>query len=104
MLTASRSRKPDRADIGIAVALAVLGAAAVLTPAALLQVAPRCLFSLLLDSTCWGCGMTRASMSLLHGDVAAAWQLNRGSLLVLPLLLLLYARHAHRIWRYARRK
>lgn len=104
MLMASPSRKPDRADIGIAVALAVLGAAAVLAPATLLQVAPRCLFALLLDMQCWGCGMTRASVALLQGEVAAAWHLNRASLVVLPLLLLLYARHVHRIWRYARRK
>ena len=99
MLTACRSRRPDRADVVIAVALAALGAAALLMPDAVLRVAPPCLFSLLLDETCWGCGMTRAALALLHGDLPAAWQLNKASLLVLPMLLALYTRHLHMIWR-----
>ncbi len=106
MLTACRSRKPDRADIVIAVALAALGAAAILMPAALLRVAPSCLFFKLFDQTCWGCGMTHAALAFLRGDLPAAWQFNRASLLVLPMLLALYARHLHMIWRglQARRK
>ena len=104
MSTASPSRKPDRADIAIALALAALGACAVLAPAVLMRLAPPCLFSLLLDMTCWGCGMTRASLALLRGDFPAAWQFNKASLLALPMLLALYARHVRMIWRYARKK
>jgi hypothetical protein len=104
MLTVSRSRKPDRADSVIAVAVAALGAAAILAPGVLTLLAPPCLFSLLLDQTCWGCGMTRAALAFLRGDFTAAWQFNRASLLVLPLLLALYARHLLMIWNYARRK
>lgn len=68
-------------------------------PHALLRVAPPCLVTLLLHQSCWGCGMTRAALAFLHGDLAAAWAFNRASLLVLPMLLLLYARHLHMIWR-----
>ena len=99
MLTACRSRRPDRADVVIAVALAALGAAALVAPDGLLRVAPPCLFSLLLDVDCWGCGMTRAALALLHGDLAPAWHLNKASLLVLPMLLVLYVRHVRMIWR-----
>jgi hypothetical protein len=104
MLTVSPSRKPDRADIVIAVALAALGAGAMLAPGLVMRLAPPCLFSLLLDQTCWGCGMTRAALAFLRGDFPAAWHFNRASLLVLPMLLALYARHLLMIWNYARRK
>ena len=104
MLTVSRSRKPDRADLAIALALALLGASAILAPALLWRVAPPCLFTLLAETTCWGCGMTRASLAFLRGDFVAAWNFNKASLLVLPLLLALYARHLLMIWNYARKK
>jgi hypothetical protein len=110
MLTACPSRRPDRSDIAIALALAVLGLAALLAPGALMRVAPPCLFSLLLDHPCWGCGMTRAALAFVRGDFVAAWQFNKASLLVLPMLMLLYARHLHMVLRglrlapYARRK
>jgi hypothetical protein len=99
MLTVSRSRRPDRTDIAVALAVAALGAAALLAPDALQRVAPPCLFTLLLDRHCWGCGMTRASLAFLHGDVVAAWHLNRSSVLVLPMLMVLYARHVLMILR-----
>ena len=99
MLTVSRSRRPDRTDVAVAVAVAALGAAALLAPGALQRVAPPCLFTLLIDQHCWGCGMTRASLAFLRGDFPAAWHFNRSSLLVLPMLMLLYARHLLMIWR-----
>jgi len=34
--------------------------------------------------------MTRALFSLLHGDLAAAWEYNRLAVIVAPLLLCLY--------------
>ena len=110
MLTACPSRRPDRSDVAIALAVAALGLAALLFPAALLRVAPPCLFLGLFELPCWGCGMTRAALALLRGDIATAWQYNKASLLVLPMLMLLYARHLHMVLRglrlppYARRK
>lgn len=32
-----------------------------------------CLFDTLLDIDCWGCGITRAVISLLHGEWQRAW-------------------------------
>ncbi len=49
-----------------------------------------CLFRNLLGRCCWGCGMTRAFFSLLHGDFAAAWDYNHRVVIVAPLLLWLY--------------
>lgn len=96
---ASSSRRPDRADIAIALALAVVGAGVLVMPHAVLRFAPPCLFTVLLEHTCWGCGSTRAALAFLRGDFAAAWAFNKASMLVLPMLLLLYARHLHMIWR-----
>jgi hypothetical protein len=104
MLTVSRSRRPDRADLAIALAVAALAAAALLAPGLLMQAAPPCLFTFLFDHPCWGCGMTRATLAFARGDLLAAWHFNKASLLVLPMLLWLYVRHLMMIWTYARRK
>ncbi len=55
-----------------------------------LQGHPLCLFRNLLGRPCWGCGMTRALFSLLHGDFAAAWEYNRMAVFAAPLLFCLY--------------
>lgn len=93
MPTASSYARTDMRDIVIAVAVAGLGAAALAMPHTLLQFGPPCLISLVLDAACWGCGMTRAALSFLHGDFVGAWNFNKLSLLVLPLLMALYLRH-----------
>ena len=98
MPKAARSRS-DAAGLLIAAAVALLGLAALAMPQALLQYGPPCLWTLLLGHPCPGCGMTRALLALLHGDLAGAWGHNRAALLVLPLLLVLYLRHLHRLWR-----
>jgi hypothetical protein len=43
-----------------------------------------CLSVLLLDIECYGCGMTRALMHLIHFDFATAWSYNKLSFVVLP--------------------
>jgi hypothetical protein len=98
MPTAARSRRADRSGLAIALAVALLGIAAMAAPQALLQFGPPCLVSHFFEGWCPGCGMTRAAIALLHGDVAAAWGHNRLSLLLLPLLLWLYCRHLARLW------
>ena len=45
---------------------------------------PRCLFHTLTGWQCPGCGGLRATHSLLHGDVAAAFRLNPLFVLLLP--------------------
>ncbi|MCS7004780.1 MAG: DUF2752 domain-containing protein [Cytophagales bacterium] len=49
-----------------------------------------CLSVLLFDVECYGCGMTRALMHLFHFDFRAAWDLNKISFLVFPILSYLY--------------
>ena len=51
-----------------------------------------CLFHLLTGKDCWGCGMTRALVSLMYLDFRAAWEFNRGVVVVAPLLLWLWIR------------
>jgi hypothetical protein len=98
MLKAASSARTDTADIVIAMAVAALGAAAICFPAVLLKIAPPCLITLIIDDVCWGCGITRAASAFLRADFAAAWSLNRLSVVVMPMLIGLYARHLWRIW------
>lgn len=57
-------------------------------PAAWLEQAPSlCLFKNAFGIECFGCGMTRAISSALHGHLAAALAYNRGVVVALPLLL-----------------
>jgi hypothetical protein len=54
----------------------LLGLSGGLALAALLALGPLhgdCGFKVLLGAPCPGCGMTRACLALLHGDLAAAW-------------------------------
>ncbi len=99
MPTAVLSRRTDWAGIAIAVAVALLGAIALVLPETLLRFGPPCLISHFAEGWCPGCGMTRAAIALLHGDLGAAWSHNRLSPLVLPLLLWLYSRHLALLWR-----
>ncbi len=46
---------------------------------------PPCLFKTVLGVPCPGCGSLRATHQLLHGNVAAAWELNKPLLVALPL-------------------
>jgi hypothetical protein len=48
---------------------------------------PPCLFKTVLGMQCPGCGSLRAAHQLLHGNVEAAWALNKPVVLALPLAL-----------------
>ena len=48
---------------------------------------PMCLSVILFHRTCFGCGITRACMHMLHFDFTAAWHFNKLSVIVLPLLI-----------------
>jgi len=45
---------------------------------------PVCLFTRLSGYSCYGCGMTRAMMHLLHLNFAIAWNYNKLSFIVFP--------------------
>ncbi len=42
------------------------------------DVPPMCLFVNLFGTECWGCGLTRSFIFTAHGDLDAAWLVNRG--------------------------
>ena len=46
-----------------------------------------CLSVLLFDTTCYGCGITRAIQHLIHLDFAEASYYNKMSFVVLPILI-----------------
>lgn len=70
----------ERARRAGVVALAgALGVALLFSPVKL------CLMALALRIPCPGCGMTRATMALLHGDIAHAFALHPLSPLIVPL-------------------
>ena len=47
---------------------------------------PLCLFRLLFDKQCWGCGTTRAVWSVLHLNFLDAWNYNKAIVVTFPLL------------------
>lgn len=57
-----------------------------------------CLSKQLLDMECYGCGMTRGIMHLMHGDILGAWMFNKLSFFVLPLLAFLWLRNLARLF------
>jgi hypothetical protein len=48
---------------------------------------PMCLSVLLFNKNCYGCGMTRGVMHLIHFEFAEAWEFNKLSFIVFPLLV-----------------
>lgn len=59
-----------------------------------------CLSKALLNIECWGCGMTRAVQHLIHFDFQIAWNYNKLSFIVLPLLMLLYVKEVRTSYLY----
>tara|TARA_B100000886_G_scaffold249855_1_gene176138 strand:+ start:177 stop:467 length:291 start_codon:yes stop_codon:yes gene_type:complete len=49
-----------------------------------------CLSVILLEKECFACGMTRAIQHLIHLDFNLAWNYNKLSFIVLPLLVTSY--------------
>jgi hypothetical protein len=48
---------------------------------------PMCLSVILANRECYGCGMTRGVMHLIHFDFMEAWKFNKLSFVVFPLLV-----------------
>jgi hypothetical protein len=49
-----------------------------------------CLSIRLFDIQCLGCGLTRAIMHLLHFDFETAWNYNKLSFIIFPILVLFW--------------
>jgi hypothetical protein len=56
-----------------------------------IDIAIPCLFTKMTGTECLGCGMTRATMSMMQFDFERAWHFNKLSFIVMPLLLILIA-------------
>ncbi|MBN8702157.1 MAG: DUF2752 domain-containing protein [Bacteroidetes bacterium] len=57
-----------------------------------------CLSVLLFDQTCIGCGMTRAVQHLIHFDFSTAFDYNKLSVIVFPVLIYLWIKEIKRIF------
>lgn len=57
-----------------------------------------CLSVILLDKHCYACGMTRAIQHLIHLDFTAAWDFNKLSFIVLPLLIFSFLKEIKRVF------
>lgn len=82
-----------------AVALAALGVVAAVDPGAPGNPYLPCPFQLLLGLDCPGCGMTRATHALLHGDVVTALDHNALSVAAWLVALAAWSAWAVRAWR-----
>lgn len=60
-----------------------------------------CLVHNLTGAECWGCGMTRAVVSVMYLDFEAAWAYNRAVVVVAPLLVWLWLKWIYRELRRA---
>jgi len=56
-----------------------------------------CLSKMLLNTECYACGMTRATMHFIHFDFQKAWEFNKLSFLVVPLLFPLWLKAFYEI-------
>lgn len=45
-----------------------------------------CIYTLITGHECFGCGITRAVMHMIHFDFSAAWNFNKLSFFVVPIL------------------
>lgn len=52
-----------------------------------------CLLKNLFGIECWGCGITRAVVSVMYFDFESAWGYNRLVVVVLPLLVYLWVKY-----------
>lgn len=60
-----------------------------LVPSSWVEQGPSvCLIKAVSGHECPGCGMTRALMHAMHGDLAGAWRFNWRWIIVAPLMLL----------------
>lgn len=91
-LTGLRADGPARR----AVVVASLAAAAALFVA---SGVPVCPLAIVAHVPCPGCGLTRAGLALLHGDLHGAWHLHPLSFVAIPLLAALAGWSA---WSYVR--
>jgi hypothetical protein len=60
---------------------------------------PLCLFTILADVKCIGCGLTRGVMHFIHFDFSRAWAFNPLSFVAVPVICYFWMRYAYRLWK-----
>jgi hypothetical protein len=63
-----------------------------------------CLFKNIFGKECYGCGITRAVISVIQFNFTAAWHYNKLVVAVFPLLLYLWAKYLLQIFKKLRQK
>tara|TARA_B110001450_G_C17650530_1_gene493086 strand:- start:516 stop:806 length:291 start_codon:yes stop_codon:yes gene_type:complete len=58
-----------------------------------------CLSVFIFDKECYGCGMTRAILHLIHFDFIDAYNYNKLSFFVLPLSIYLYLQEITKVYK-----
>ncbi len=57
-----------------------------------------CLIKNITGHECWGCGMTRAVLSVINFQFTDAWLYNKLVIIVLPLLVWIWAKTLYESW------
>lgn len=57
-----------------------------------------CLSQVLLDEECPGCGITRGLQHTMHFDFKQAWEFNKLSFIVLPILAFIWVKTIFKVW------
>jgi TRAP-type mannitol/chloroaromatic compound transport system permease large subunit len=65
---------------------------------------PKCLITWLTGVNCYGCGMTRACMRIIHFRFSEAWDFNKLSFIVFPLLAFVWAREGWNSFQHWKQK
>lgn len=63
-----------------------------------------CLSIIIADQECPGCGITRAIQHLIHFEFKAAWNFNKLSFIVFPVLAFLYSLNLVRLYKKLKNK
>lgn len=88
--------------VGLSFVMSTQGSTQVLFPGTNQPLPETCSFRRWTGRDCPGCGMTRAFISIAHGDFAAAWRFNPASLYFYPLVLSQLPFRTWQLWRYRR--
>ncbi len=86
MAVSHRAKLSERRDVAAAGRVLMVGSVAVPFAVAYFLSVPVCGMAVLAHIPCPGCGLTRATIALLHGDFAGAFALNPLAPVVCPLL------------------
>ncbi len=106
-MATSSTKRINFLNIGKSIGLAMLPLALFFMPLDWFAQQPSlCVFKAITGHECYGCGITKAVMHLMHGDFLAAWHYNKLIVIVFPVLLYLWIKYLikwWRVWPFARK-